>query len=252
MLAGMLEEELRTAGHDGAAARAGGAAARADRREHAGGAHRDGVPQQSRAGAAGRRPRRTSRSWRRRSTTPSSVPRATSKDSARHEHDEAVSPDRRWRAAARRCWRGASRARSNVLRDAARRRRRRRRATPGAGRRRAPASRPRSITRTLMARRSCPSGARCRWRKARCRRGAKSSRRSWSRRPRRYVSVDSGGHDAARVLRDRARRCVRRSQSARPRRKHPGGSFTELLTVYAIVNAVTANLPDHPARADSD
>jgi spore germination protein GerM len=25
--------------------------------------------------------------------------------------------------------------------------------------------------------------------------------------------------------------------------KHPGGSFTELLTVYAIVNAVTANLP---------
>ena len=24
---------------------------------------------------------------------------------------------------------------------------------------------------------------------------------------------------------------------------HPGGSFTELLTVYAIVNAVTANLP---------
>lgn len=25
--------------------------------------------------------------------------------------------------------------------------------------------------------------------------------------------------------------------------KHPGGSFTELLTVYAIVNSVTANLP---------
>jgi hypothetical protein len=25
--------------------------------------------------------------------------------------------------------------------------------------------------------------------------------------------------------------------------KHPGGSFTELLTVYAIVNAVTSNLP---------
>lgn len=25
--------------------------------------------------------------------------------------------------------------------------------------------------------------------------------------------------------------------------RHPGGSFTELLTVYAIVNAVTANLP---------
>ena len=25
--------------------------------------------------------------------------------------------------------------------------------------------------------------------------------------------------------------------------KHPGGSFTELLTIYAIVNAVTANLP---------
>ena len=25
---------------------------------------------------------------------------------------------------------------------------------------------------------------------------------------------------------------------------HPGGSFTELLTVYAIVNSVTANLPD--------
>ena len=25
--------------------------------------------------------------------------------------------------------------------------------------------------------------------------------------------------------------------------KHPGGSFTELLTVYAIVNAITANLP---------
>ena len=25
--------------------------------------------------------------------------------------------------------------------------------------------------------------------------------------------------------------------------KHPGGSFTELLTVYTIVNAVTANLP---------
>ncbi len=24
---------------------------------------------------------------------------------------------------------------------------------------------------------------------------------------------------------------------------HPGGSFTEMLTVYAIVNAVTANLP---------
>ena len=31
--------------------------------------------------------------------------------------------------------------------------------------------------------------------------------------------------------------------SAEVSSKHPGGSFTELLTVYAIVNAVTANLP---------
>ena len=36
-----------------------------------------------------------------------------------------------------------------------------------------------------------------------------------------------------------------RSSTSAPRSstKHPGGSFTELLTVYAIVNAVTANLP---------
>ncbi len=31
--------------------------------------------------------------------------------------------------------------------------------------------------------------------------------------------------------------------SAEVSTKHPGGSFTELLTIYAIVNAVTANLP---------
>ena len=31
--------------------------------------------------------------------------------------------------------------------------------------------------------------------------------------------------------------------SAHVSSQHPGGSFTELLTVYAIVNAVTANLP---------
>ena len=31
--------------------------------------------------------------------------------------------------------------------------------------------------------------------------------------------------------------------SAEVSSQHPGGSFTELLTVYAIVNAVTANLP---------
>jgi spore germination protein GerM len=31
--------------------------------------------------------------------------------------------------------------------------------------------------------------------------------------------------------------------SAEVSSKHPGGSFTELLTVYAIVNAVTSNLP---------
>jgi spore germination protein GerM len=31
--------------------------------------------------------------------------------------------------------------------------------------------------------------------------------------------------------------------SAEVAKNHPGGSFTEMLTVYAIVNAVTANLP---------
>ena len=36
---------------------------------------------------------------------------------------------------------------------------------------------------------------------------------------------------------------VRRSEPRGRRRAHPGGSLDELLTVYTIVDALTANLP---------
>ncbi len=54
---------------------------------------------------------------------------------------------------------------------------------------------------------------------------------------------DPGGHDAARLLRHRARRRLRRSQRPGVQAAIPADRSPRLLTVYAIVNAVTANLP---------
>ena len=78
VLAGMLEQNLRTR-HDGAAARQAGAASRAHRREHAGRAHRDGVPHQRRAGEGLRSPRTTSRRGTGHLRRDRRLPRATSR-----------------------------------------------------------------------------------------------------------------------------------------------------------------------------
>ncbi len=63
--------------------------------------------------------------------------------------------------------------------------------------------------------------------------------------PRRRRAVgDSGGHDRPRRVSHAARRGVRRSQRRRSSRGHTGGSLDEALAVFAIVNALTVNLPD--------
>ena len=54
---------------------------------------------------------------------------------------------------------------------------------------------------------------------------------------------DSARHEAARAVHHRGRRRLRRSQSRGHRGAHRAARSTRLLTIYTLVNALTANLP---------
>ena len=83
------------------------------------------------------------------------------------------------------------------------------------------------------------------------RRHAPSSKRSW--RPRRAAVVGDPGRDqAARRVRDRARRCLRRSLGRGQRPSTAGGALDELLTIYTIVDALDRQSAGHHARPDPD
>ena len=115
----------------------------------------------------------------------------------------------------------------------------------GTRRRRPPACRaspPLCFTVRLTATRSLPCGAKWRLPRVRFRRRAKSSKPSSRVRPQPYASVIPEG-TALRAFYATERGDAFVDLSPEVSTKHSGGSSTELLTVYAIVNAVAANLP---------
>ena len=240
----MLEQQLRDACRSSAQPDRPRAAARARIGEHAGGADRDGLPDEPGPGKAARRRRVPERASCRRSVD--AVVRFRDTLAARRRRDDAgaaspiaggvavVAVVARLAAVRRRCRAGTAGATTP--------------AAAAAARRRAPAPPGRKIKARLFY--VADDGTRLTQRRARrrVRRGRRSSRRARSS-PRRSRRSPSRWCRRFR----RARRCARCSSpraarptsisAARSSRRTPAARSTRLLTVYTIVNALTANLP---------